>query len=88
MTCKHLMSGIEDCVFCQRDRLQQEVNCLLVENANLRGVRDQLLKDDGETIEQLRATLLSLSVSAQRISEEAALALARVSEPQPGEHKP
>ena len=31
---------------------------------------------------QLRETLLRLSVSAQRLSEEAALALARVSEPQ------
>lgn len=36
---------------------QQEVNGLMVENANLRGVRDQLLKDDGETIERLRSEL-------------------------------
>jgi len=36
---------------------QQEVNGLLVENSNLRGVRDQLLKDDGDIIERLRTAL-------------------------------
>jgi hypothetical protein len=39
-------------------RLRLEVNGLLVENANLRGVRDQLLKDDGETIERLRKAIM------------------------------
>jgi len=102
MTCKHLMNGIEDCVFCQRDHLQQEVNGLLVENANLRGVRDQLLverdaikrtreqereyADVCYENERLRAALLGLSVAAQRISEEAALALARGDVPQSASH--
>jgi hypothetical protein len=26
MTCKHLLNGIEDCVFCQRDQLRQELS--------------------------------------------------------------
>jgi len=26
MTCTHLLNGIEDCVFCQRDQLRQELS--------------------------------------------------------------
>lgn len=51
MTCKHLMNGAPDCVFCHRDQLQQEVNGLLVENSNLRGVRDQLLADHQQYVD-------------------------------------
>ena len=42
MSCKHLLNGAPDCVFCHRDQLRLEVNGLLVENSNLRGVRDKL----------------------------------------------
>lgn len=36
---------------------QQQMNGILIENSNLRGVRDQLLEDDGNTIERLRRLL-------------------------------
>src|ERR1700743_1379858 len=43
---------------------QQEVNGLLIENSNLRGVRDQLLKDDGETIERLNKKCAATALPA------------------------
>lgn len=63
--------------------------CLQAEIAELRGnlsLAEEGLANYQQENAQLREALLRLSVSAQRLSEEAALALARVSEPQSEPH--
>lgn len=69
MTCKHLLNGAPDCVFCHRDQLQQEVNGLLVENANLRGVRDQLLADHQQYVDWASPQLQRLGEEMRQAEE-------------------
>jgi hypothetical protein len=64
MTCKHLLNGAPDCVFCHRDQLKQELSLAEEGLANYA----QELENAKHDIERLTAAASAEATDVERIS--------------------